>query len=279
MLKLLVVLHAVAVGLEQPEAPKRPRWLDLAQAHMRECAVFPTADRARAFKIEPEPVFHHVQSVRGSAVGSVFVCLEASGRPAAVGDVFFLPAGKDQHRLYSEWHSLASVRITIEWKGAVQMACATGGLAWRPVPDADAPAEQPQQRERQLRRLARKFTAHLANSEQDKYELRLLTTPLYQYHARDEADFATGGLFAFCQETDPELFLVIEARRDGGELKWMYAPAEFSNLNLFLKLDGTEVWSATPPRFDPRGPHVASPAHVVVLPPETPEGTAGGVER
>jgi hypothetical protein len=273
MLKLLIVLHAALAGqAQEADAPKRPRWLDLAQAHMRECAVFPTAERARAFKIEPEPVFHHVQSVRGNAVGSVFVCLEASGRPAAVGDVFFLPAGKDQHRLYSEWHSLAPVPITIEWNSAVQMACETGGLDWRPVPGADPPAEEQQQRERQLRRLARRFTAHLVNREQDKYELRLLTTPLYQYHARGEADFATGGLFAFCQETDPELFLVVEARRDGGELKWMYAPAEFSNLNLFLKLDGTEVWSASPPRFDPRGPHVASPAHRVVLPPETPQG-------
>jgi hypothetical protein len=246
---------------------------------MRECDVFPTTDRDRAYRIDLEPVFHHVQSVRHSAVGSVFVCLEESGRPAAVGDVFFLPAAKGQHGMYAEWHSLASEPITIEWNGAARMTCETSGIDWQPVPDADPPAEEQSHRERQLRRLARRFTADLVNREQDKYELRLLTTPIYEYHAEGEAEFATGGLFAFCQETDPELFLVIEARRDGDEVAWMYAPAEFSNLNLFLQVEGTEVWSANPPRFDTRGPHIGGLVQYVVLPAETPEDTSPSAER
>ena len=272
MCKLLVLLHAVMAGqLNEAEAPKRPRWLDLAQTHMRECDVFPTDDPDRAYRIELEPVFHHVQSVRHRAVGSVFVCLEESGRPAAVGDVFFLPAAKGQHGMYAEWHSLASAPITIEWDGATRMACETSGIQWQSVPDANPPAEERSQRERQLKRLAQRFTADLVNSEQDKYELRLLTTPVYEYHAEGEAEFATGGLFAFCQETDPELFLVIEARRHRDEVTWMYAPAEFSNLNLFLQLDGTEVWSANPPRFDSHGPHIGGAVQYVVLPADTRE--------
>lgn len=46
-------------------------------------------------------------------------------------------------------------------------------------------------------------------------------TPLFQYHTEQSADFLNGAVFTFCQGTDPELQLVIEARRDRGEPQWM----------------------------------------------------------
>jgi hypothetical protein len=271
MLKIIVALQMFACGQQDAEtAPQRPRWLDLAQAHIRECEVFPTDDPSRPCRFEIEPVFHHVQSVRGRAVGSVFVCLEESGRPAAIGDVFFLPSGKE-HDLYSEWHSLASGPLTLKWNGVTRMAAETAGLSWQPIPDAMRPAEGLPQRERQLRQLARRFTAHLINREQDKYELRRLSTPLFQYQSEQSADFLNGAVFTFCQETDPELLLVIEARRAAGEPQWMYAAGAFSNLSLFLQLDGTEVWSADPPTFAGNGPHVGGRMQHVVLPVEETE--------
>lgn len=267
MLQFLVVLQLLALGQTPPEAAakRRPPWLDLAQNQMKECSAAPTDKPDRAYALQIEPVFHHVQSVRGKSVGSVFLWMEESGRPAAVGDVFFLPS-KMGHKLYNEWHSLAAVPITVKWANQMLMSSAVPGLKWSEIPNAGKPADTAAQRERQVRQLARRFTAHLIAKNNDKYELRLLTTPLKQYHAKDSDEFLSGGMFAFCQETDPEIFLLIEARPSASGPRWMFAAAEFSNMNLFLQLDGQEIWKADPPRFDSNGPHIGGALKDVVLP-------------
>jgi len=259
MLSALLLLE-LFLGQVEPEPPtrERPYWVETAKKHIAECEVFPTDDPEHPLKPHPEPVFHHIQSTRGRSVGSVFLFVEPSGRPAAVGDVFLFPRGK-QHELYNEWHSLADGPLTVRWNSGPLMACAEAGLAWQSISVGPPPAESRVARERQLRQLARRFTAHLINREKDKYELRLLTTPLYQYHADDkaasEATHLGGGMFTFCQETDPEIFLLVEVRRTEKGPAWHYAAAEFSNLSLFLQLDGKPVWNADPPRFSSTGPH------------------------
>lgn len=86
--------------------------------------------------------------------------------------------------------------------------------------------------------------------------------------ADETGGIISGAMFAFCQGTDPELFLLIEAQRgDDGE-RWMFAAAEFSNLSLFLTLDDVEVWSADPPRFSSRGVHVGGFVRDAVIPAE-----------
>jgi hypothetical protein len=89
------------------DAQERPYWLETAKSHIAECEVFPTDDPQRPLKLHPQPVFHHVQSTRGRSVGSVFLFVDAGGRPAAVGDVFMFLKG-NQHQLYNEWHSLVA---------------------------------------------------------------------------------------------------------------------------------------------------------------------------
>jgi hypothetical protein len=194
--------------------------------------------------------------------------LEPSGRPAAVGDVFLFPRPQS-HDLYNEWHSLTGVPITVKWSGGTLMESRAAGLTWTAIPKAALPAATPVARERQARDLARRFTASLINKQNDKYELRLLTTPLFRYHADEmqaQADYSSGAMFAFCQETDPEIFLLIEARRTDSGMQWMFAAAEFSNLNLFLQLDGAAVWDANPPQFSYSGPHFGGKLTEIDLP-------------
>lgn len=267
------------VGQAAADAPdkEKPYWLETARQHIAECEVFFPAHPDRDIKAHAEPVFHHIQSTRGRSVGSVFLFVEASGRPAAVGDVFLFPK-RETHDLYNEWHSLADEPLTVRWDGGPLLECPAAGLEWMPFPDGPALATSRTARERQLRQLARRFTAHLVNREKDKYELRLLTTPLYRYSAGEEAaDDADppaslgGGLFAFCQETDPEIFLLLEARRAGEGWSWHWAVAEFSNLSLFLQLDGKDAWKADPPEFNSRGKHTGGKLKDVALPAPPPK--------
>lgn len=260
------LLFAITLSLGQvtTEAPakEKPYWLETARQHIVECEVsFPDHPDV-ALKAHAEPVFHHIQSTRGRSVGSVYLFVEASGRPAAVGDVFLFPR-RQSHELYNEWHSLADVPLAVRWNGSPLMECPEAGLEWHAITYSSEPAMSRIARERQLRQLARRFTAQLVNREQDKYELRLLTTPLYQFSveeegapaAADKAKSLGGGLFAFCQETDPEIFLLVEARRTQAGVSWHWAAAEFSNLSLFLQLDDKPVWKADPPQFSSRGKH------------------------
>jgi hypothetical protein len=261
MLSLLLALE-LALGQVPPDSPsnEKPYWLETAKQHIGECEVILPKHPDNQLKLHAEPVFHHIQSTRGRTVGSVFLFVEASGRPAAVGDVFLFPRSQ-KHELYNEWHSLADEPLTVRWNGSSLMECSAAGLEWQPFSDTPVPATSRTTRERQLRQLARRFTAQLVNREQDKYELRLLTTPLYQFSADDAGNGAEpavclgGGLFTFCQETDPEIFLLIEARRTQSAGSWHWAAAEFSNLSLFLELDGKPVWKADPPQFSSGGKH------------------------
>jgi hypothetical protein len=261
-----VVGLMVAVWSQDP-ATEKPKayWLPVATEHISQLTVAPGTERPQPFVRHAEPIFHHIQSVRGKSVGSVFLFLEPSGRPGAVCDVFFLTSGK-KTTMYHEFHSLASSSLSVHDRSVLLSECATPGVVWNEIPRADVPSDKPAARNRQIAALSRRFTAHLVNQQQDRFELRLLTTPLYRFDATDSSHSLGGALLAFCQETDPEIFLLIEARRVRDAFQWQYAAAEFSNLNLFLELDSKEVWNADPPRFNRSGPHWGGTVREVELP-------------
>jgi hypothetical protein len=51
---------------------------------------------------------------------------------------------------------------------------------------------------------------------------RLLAKPLLSYHERPERD---GAIFAFVQDTDPEVLLILENRAHGDGTRWEFAIA------------------------------------------------------
>ena len=81
-----------------------------------------------------------------------------------------------------------------------------------------------------------------------EWELRLLPQPLYRYESTDP-DVLDGAVFAFVTSagTDPEVFLVLEARKPAGsgEPAWQYALARFTDLNLWVSHKGTVVFTAS----------------------------------
>ena len=134
---------------------------------------------------------------------------------------------------------------------------ATGpGLEWKPIPNAPAPADTPSERDRQTRRLAERFSADEVTRKNVRSHLRLLTTPLHRYDTSESPVSRGGALFAFCQQTDPQLLLLIEARKSGEGYRWEYAVAGFSNMDLYLRLDGREVWRDVPAFSSGRGAHI-----------------------
>ncbi len=250
MLGICLTVGLIIAGqgqTQEKDVETRP-WAVIAKRHAMATKVYPTDDPAHPFAMLKEPVLHRAQEVQGSSKGSVFLWVEPSGRPAAICDVF-LEAGS----LYSEWHSLSASRLRAD--NGVLFNATAPGLKGKPIPNAQAPAETPSGRDRQARRLAERFSADLVDRKHVRFHLRLLTTPLHRYDTNDSLISCGGALFAFCQQTDPELLLLIEARKSGAGYRWEYAVAGFSDMDLYLRLDGSEVWRDVPAFSSGRGVH------------------------
>jgi hypothetical protein len=134
------------------------------------------------------------------------------------------------------------------------------GLELKPIPGAAAPADSAPARLRQMRALAQEFTGRQTNREGVDRDMRLLAQPIYRYE-NTKGDLIDGGLFVFVLGTDPEAFLLIEARRSsGGALEWRFGATRMNSINLRLNHLGSEVWNSPeipwPQVWDSREPYV-----------------------
>jgi hypothetical protein len=117
-------------------------------------------------------------------------------------------------------------------------------LKFAEIPSAPAPAASEAQRLLQLKQLAKDFTAiGTYRKDLNETELRLLPHPVHRYSVPKQG-ILSGGLFAFVRGTDPEIFLLIEARgKDVAGARWQFAAARMSNLaELELRHQNKEVW-------------------------------------
>ena len=250
MLGICLTVGLVIAGqaqAQEKDVQSRP-WAVIAKRHAMAAKVYATDDPDHPFAPLNNPVLHRAQDVHGSSRGSIFLWVEPSGRPAAICDVFL-----EGNRLYNEWHSLSASPLRAD--NGVLFNATDPGLEWKPIPNAQAPAETQSGRDRQARRLAERFSADLVDRKNVRFHLRLLTTPLHRHDTTDSPDSRGGALFAFCQQTDPELLLLIEARRSGAGYRWEYAVAGFSDMDLYLRLDAREVWRDVPAFSSGRGAH------------------------
>jgi hypothetical protein len=207
----------------------------------------------RGLELKTEPLFEWTNPIRSAPQqGAVFLWLR-DGRPAAVGSIF---SQKDPslpgRRVFHELHALDADKLLVsrpagvlnEWKPQA-------GLERKELLDAPAPAATAGARLAQMRRLAQEFTGHETDGESLREDLRLLPAPLYRYPAADSG-VVDGALFALVstEGTDPEVWLLVEARKEGGTTRWEYACCRFSNRNLYVQRKDKEVWTSVRSKTD-----------------------------
>ena len=235
--------QAAATADDTPPGPTESPWQAYFVEQAREYAIAPTEDPAQTFTLRDEPILRWNQPVRGGDDGAVFLWLDR-GRPAVIGTIFAWPHPDGDRVVQHELHSLAPSPLRADWNDRRPLwSPDRAGVEFRPVPDAPVPADSAPQRLRQLRGLAREFSAGSVDPDGREWELRLLPQPLYRYELDGRGDTIDGALFAIAQGTDPEVILLIEARRDGGRPRWEYACARFSDYELHVSHHGDEVWS------------------------------------
>jgi hypothetical protein len=172
------------------------------------------------------------------------------GRPVAIATIG--PKG-------CEVVSVADGPFSMTAKSGWKWTPSSSGMKWTPVPDAPVVGKTAVERARQMKEIARRFTAN-ASSKVLFVELRLMDQPLHRYADPDHG-LIDGALFSFAAGTNPEVLLLLEGRQERhGELVWRYGCARMSSANCEAKIGDTIVWSCSSEgRWDATAPYYIAP--------------------
>lgn len=175
--------------------------------------------------------------------GSVYVWTHR-GNAEAVACFWRNPGTRGEASVVNELHALSPVVLQSFGKESASWK-PKAGLKRQAFSEAPEPATGAAARMQQMRGLCRDFSARSVSSTGERTELRLLPQPLYRYKSTDP-DVIDGALFAFVCSigTDPEVFLLLEANKSENRLRWHYALARFSHMDLHVNFKDAEVWQA-----------------------------------
>jgi hypothetical protein len=227
---------------ESRSAEEREATSKLIEADLPQWKLWSDGDRERGLSLEAKSVLRWTNPGVGRVYGDVYIWTR-SGRPEAV--MSFYKAWQPKYDFTAEMHSLSLTEISAERDGVLLWHPHKAGITLNAVPDAANPAESPTRRLQQMRDLAGRFSARLVdrrnNLEGERQELRLLTQPLYRYRSTDP-EVVDGALFAIVMGTDPEVFLLLEARTNGDARTWQYGLARMNIDPIAVSYMDKEVW-------------------------------------
>lgn len=234
--------HAVAQLDEEPQlTPVDKQQIEAALKVTREAAgKYKFGDaRDEAASLKTEPVLRWSNPATGEVHGNVFLWT-INSRPAVVGSLYqwFSPHTHMSH----EFHSLHEQKVTGRYEDKEVWTTSGAGVEFQAVGDAPPPTASAPQRLLQMKKLSKRFSAHKEERDGNRSELRLLTQPIYRY-AADKQGVVDGALFAFVQGTDPEVLLLLEARRQEDATSWQFAAARMNGVGFELRFDDREVWA------------------------------------
>lgn len=200
------------------------------------------ADR-QAIEFVAKPVFRYSDEQRAIPDATLWVWT-SQGSPVALQKVEGNNHGGGQMWTIC-FASLSEGLLTVEWPGGRRYAAKTPGIKYKPIPQAEAPAESSRQRALQLKSLKERFSGELGFDGEGKNgaETRTMPKPIYEY-ADPESKLPRGAIFGMTSTgTNPDLLLIIEARPDAdGKLLWQYAHARMTSNSLRVRLDNEDVW-------------------------------------
>ena len=194
--------------------------------------------------LRKRPLMHWQNSVRQQEQGAIFAW-EKSGRPYVLASIFTYQL---DDRIYCrhEVISLADKPLKAVFHSESVWSPQQPGLQWKPVDGVAAPTESAARRLTKMRSIARQFSGTLSIPDSQPNQLDLIPQPLIRYESPDE-NVIDGAIFSLAVATDPEIFLVIEARKAAdGSLGWHYAASRSHYQALSQRRHGQLVWTAAP---------------------------------
>jgi hypothetical protein len=211
--------------------------------------TFRTAESDTPLLFRSEPVLKWSNPIVGETYGAVFIWT-SKGRPEVVWCLHrgYEATRREPHEAV-EYLSLSTSRVTGDKDGQPLWTPSRAGIEPKPVPGAPVPAEVPAQRRRQMLELAKDFTGRQTDRKGVERDMRLLTQPIYRYEGA-LPPVIDGALFSFVQGTDPEVLLLIEARRVGEQTEWQYSLSRMTSIELKVSHRGKVVWTVPVQSWD-----------------------------
>jgi len=240
---------------EDKGSDKLSGWQRLFRKHSCEYTITVDGIDKAPLQLVKEPILNWSQPVRGGADGAVFIWTQA-GRPLVIGTMFIWPQKDGKQGIAHELHSLSSAPLVGVWRDRTWTP-PRDAIVWNSLADAPSPAATPEQRLRQMRDLARQFSAESHDRDERKWDLRLLPRHIYRYdfagqktQIEAEREILDGALFGFVEGTDLEIVLLIQARKTDAGPRWEYALARMSDFHLIARLSERTVWEAVRTGYD-----------------------------
>lgn len=206
------------------------------------------SDANAAEPMAPRPVLRWHNATRGQqeSEGMFVLWVNNLGRPEASVSIYTWNG-----YITLEFVSLSPEAKLVAREGqSVVWHPRKGGVEYKDIPGAPAPADTPAARLRQMRALTERFHVTMGGvkaDESDQEEMRVLPKPLYRQEASGAPGAETGlfdhAVFAFVQGTDPEAVLLLQAVRDNGQARWRYAFGRATGAGLRARLDKAVVWT------------------------------------
>jgi hypothetical protein len=232
---------AVLIADEAKEALRAKR-LEQMKTLASETHVIRRGAKEEA-QLVASPVFRYDDQPRRFLDATVWVWTE-KGRPVAIEKVeAVLELNTNKPQWGYCFTSLAEDQIAAHWNQRKDgdFRATEAGLTFKPLLGVDPTAAREAERKRQMRNIMRDFTARIIINPRENVtaEMRLLTTPLYEY-SDPESKQLIGGVFGFSTNgTNPDMVVVLESR-DG---KWQFAPARMTSGGLVLKHHDDTFWT------------------------------------
>jgi hypothetical protein len=201
-------------------------------------AVMTDGDSRTAIEITRAPLHRWNDPTREFSDAALWAW-KASGRPVAAITIELYP-----DRWGFEFVSLTTTPVEAD-DGQLHWATKKAGVEFREIPRTSAPGASEAERLRQMRDLAKRFSAReFWDVTGRDYVLRLLPQPIDRY-ADPASGLVDGAMFIYANGTNPEVILLLEARRQGDNPPtWFYAAAPVTTAAPTLKLDHNDIWTS-----------------------------------
>jgi hypothetical protein len=188
-----------------------------------------------------KPLLTFGDSARANLNGTLWAFGD-SGRPLAILELY-QPQGAAENWVHAV-SLTSSAEVVMKGHPAVNWSPETTQIKFEKAPDAPAPAAKQGQRTRQIKDLARRFSAHeFWDPDNSRFELRLLVQPVHRYE-NAAAGVQDGAIFAFAHGTNPEVLLLVESHgKSIDESHWTYGLVRLGSAEMHVALDDSPVWT------------------------------------
>ena len=195
-----------------------------------------------------EPIYRFADPTRDASDGTTWAYGRA-GRPTTLLTISLDKENDGSPRKLLEFTSIAPGPLDVSLPGDAGPELwkpAGPGITLKAVPNAGLPGDDEAKRLRQMKEIVRRFKGNeyyppKEGARDERYELRLLPQPVHRY--KDPASgLIDGAIFFLAYGNNPEVALVVEARREGkAEPAWSHGMNRIAGARVVVSLDDRPV--------------------------------------